>query len=169
LLLTIGFGAALRRSELVDIRIEHIEVTTEGLKVTIQRSKTDQQGAGQVVPVLDGPRLQVKATLAAWLSAAQIDAGYLFRSIVKGDSVQARPVSDRTVANIIKSRATAAGLDASDFSGHSLRSGFLTSAANSGASVFAMMGVSRHRNIETLRGYVRQAEIFKNHAGSAFM
>lgn len=168
-LLAIGFGGALRRSELVAIRVEDIEETAEGLKVILTRSKTDQEGAGHVVPILDGPRLQVKAALSAWKAAAGIEHGYVFRSINKNESVQARPITDRSVANIVKARAKTAGFDPTQFSGHSLRAGFLTSAATSGASVFAMMDVSRHKSVETLRGYVRSAEAFKNHAGSGFM
>lgn len=168
-LLAVGFGGAFRRSELVAIRVEDIEDTAEGIRVTLPRSKTDQEGAGQVVPVLDGPRLRVKAAIAAWRAAAGIEDGYLFRSIAKAQSVQQRAITDRSVADIIKSRAKAAGLDPDQFSGHSLRAGFLTSAASSGAGLFAMLTVSRHRSIETVRGYVRRAELFKDHAGSAFM
>jgi len=78
-------------------------------------------------------------------------------------------LTDRAVADIIKARAKAAGFDPSAFSGHSLRSGFLTSAAGAGASTFKMMEVSRHKQIQTLAGYVRQADQFKHHAGAAFM
>lgn len=168
-LLTLGFGGAFRRSELVAIRIEDIEETPEGVRVTLPRSKTDQEGQGQVVPVLDGPRLRVKAAIAAWKDAARIEGGYLFRTIAKNERVQVRAITDRTVANIVKQRAEAAGLDAAQFAGHSLRAGFLTSAAASGAGLFSMLTVSRHRSIETVRGYVRRAELFRDHAGSAFM
>lgn len=168
-MLVIGFGAALRRSELVAIRVEDIEHTPDGIRLTLPRSKTDQEGAGQTVAILDGPRLRVRATLAAWQAAAGIESGPLFRSIEKSESVQPRAISDRAVADIIKKRAAAAGLDPALFSGHSLRAGFLTSAAGSGAGLFKMMEVSRHRSIETVRAYVRRGELFKDHAGSAFM
>jgi len=168
-LLIVGFGGALRRSELVAIRVEDVEVTADGIKVTLPRSKTDQEGAGQVVAILDGPRLRVKASIAAWKAAAGIEAGPLFRSIMKNESVQDRAITDRTVADIVKARAKAAGLDPAMFSGHSLRAGFLTSAASSGAGLFKMMEVSRHRSVETVRHYVRRAELFKDHAGAAFM
>jgi site-specific recombinase XerD len=81
---------------------------------------------------------------------------------------QAR-LTDRSVANIVKVYAERAGFDARTFSGHSLRSGFLTSAAAKGASIFKMMDVSRHKSVETLRGYVRDAEIFKDHAGAGLL
>jgi site-specific recombinase XerD len=168
LLIALGFGGAFRRSELVGLRVEDLEESAEGLKATIRRSKTDQEGAGQVVPILDGPRLQIKAALHDWL-AVGVDSGPIFRRLLKGGGVTQDALTDRSVADIIKHRARLAGLDPALFSGHSLRAGFLTSAAASGASVWKMAEVSRHRKIETLRGYVRNAELFKQHAGAAFM
>lgn len=156
-LIALGFGAALRRSELVSLRVEDIQVTNKGLVVRLPKSKTDQEGRGQEVAVLDGSRLQVKRLLSDWLEVSGILTGQVF------------PLSDRHIANIIKTRAKAAGLDAKGFSGHSLRAGFLTSAANAGADLFRMMDVSRHRSINTVRGYVRKAQQFDNHAGAAFM
>ena len=168
-LLALGFGGAFRRSELVALRVEDLEFATEGLKVRVQRSKTDQDGAGQTVPVLDGPRLSVKAAISDWMTAAGIESGPLFRRLIKGGTVTPDSLTDRSVANIIKERAEQAGLDATQFSGHSLRAGFLTSAAANGADLWKMAEVSRHRKIETLRTYVRQAQAFQGHAGAAFM
>lgn len=169
LILSLGFGGAFRRSELAALRVEDIEVVENGLRVTIRQSKTDQEGVGQVVPVLDGSRLQVKTALANWLQASKITSGALFRGIGVGDKLLEDALTDRTIANVIKTRAAQAGLDASQYSGHSLRAGFLTTAASSGASLFKMMDVSRHKKVDTVRGYIRQAELFKDHAGSAFM
>jgi integrase len=168
-LLALGFGGAFRRSELVALRVEDLEFAKEGLKVRVQRSKTDQDGAGQTVPVLDGPRLSVKAAVSDWMAAAGIDSGPLFRRLIKGGTVTPDSLTDRSVANIIKERAEQAGLDANRFSGHSLRAGFLTSAAANGADLWKMAEVSRHRKIETLRTYVREAQAFQGHAGSGFM
>ena len=84
-------------------------------------------------------------------------------------SAVAPRMTSRSVADIIKEMAQRIGLDASTFPGHSLRSGFLTSAASNGASIFKMMDVSRHRSIETLRGYVRDSDLFKDHAGSGLL
>jgi len=156
-LIALGFGAALRRSELARVRLEDIEVTDKGLVLTLSKSKTDQEGRGQQVAVLDGRRLKIKQLLSNWLEASGITTGLIF------------PLTDRHIANIIKSRARAAGFDDQQFSGHSLRSGFLTSAAESGANLFRMMDVSRHRSIDSVRGYVRKAQQFEDHAGSAFM
>jgi site-specific recombinase XerD len=95
--------------------------------------------------------------------------GPIFRAINKAGTVAAERLTDRSVANIVKSYAGRAGFDASTFSGHSLRSGFLTSAAAKGASISKMMDVSRHKSVDTLRGYVRDAELFKDHAGAGLL
>ena len=168
-LLALGFGGAFRRSEIAALRVEDVEINDAGLRVHLRRSKTDQDGAGQVVPVLDGARISVKAALADWLAAAKIASGPVFRAVTKTGKVMDNALTDRSVADIVKNHASAAGLDATLFSGHSLRSGFLTTAAAHGASLFKMMEVSRHRKVDTVRGYVRMADQFKNHAGSAFM
>jgi site-specific recombinase XerD len=103
-----------------------------------------------------------------WLDAAGITTGPVFRSLRKGGKVGAR-LTDRSVAKIVKGHAARVGLDPALFAGHSLRAGFLTSAAAGGASIFKMMDVSRHRSVDTLRGYVRDAEIFKDHAGAGLL
>jgi hypothetical protein len=93
----------------------------------------------------------------------------LSSSSVKAGTVAASRLTCRSVANIVQAYARRAGFDASTFSGHSLRSGFLTSAAGKGASIFKMMHVSRHKSVDTLRGYVRDAELFKDHAGTGLL
>jgi site-specific recombinase XerD len=103
-----------------------------------------------------------------WRDEAGITAGPLFCSIRKGGKVGGR-LTDQSVADIVKAHAERVGLDPSLFAGHSLRAGFLTSAAKRGASIFKMMDVSRHRSVDTLRGYVRDAEIFKDHAGAGLL
>lgn len=166
--LALGFGGAFRRSELAKLTVSDVEETEQGFRVRVLRSKTDKEGKGQFIPVLDGHRIQVKTALKDWLQAAQITDGWLFRSIGKS-SVVGSSLTDRSIAEIIKARATAAGLDPQKFSGHSLRSGFLTSAAMSGASLFKMMEVSRHKKVDTVQGYIRFADHFKEHAGREFM
>jgi hypothetical protein len=104
-----------------------------------------------------------------WLEASGITAGPLFRAVAKGSRIGDTRLSDRAVADVVKAGAGRIGLNTRDFSGHSLRSGFLTSAAQRGASIFKMMDVSRHRSADTLRGYVRDAEIFKDHAGAGLL
>lgn len=168
-LLLLGFAGAFRRSELVALTVKDIERTPEGIKVIVRKSKTDQEGQGQMVAILNGSRFRVVDTLMAWLSAANIADGYLFRSIKKGGQVQQEALSDRSVANIVKLYAKKAGLTVDDFSAHSLRSGFITSGAAAGADLFKLMEVSRHKKPETVIGYVRESRLFDNHAGEKFL
>lgn len=168
-LLLFGFASAMRRSELAALDLEDIEETADGLCVTIRRSKTDQEGHGDVIAVPRGTIACPVAALKAWLDAATITTGPLFRAIAKGERIQGARLTDRSIAAIVKAHAARVGLDPAHFAGHSLRSGFLTSAAARGASVFKMADQSRHRSIDTLRGYVRDAEIFKDHAGAGLL
>jgi site-specific recombinase XerD len=168
-LLLIGFAGAFRRSELVALDCEHIEETTDGLRVTIQYSKTDQEGIGAIVAIPRGSMACPVAALKAWRDAAGIVTGPVFRPVAKGNRVQPVRLTDRSVAEIVKSHAKRVGLDPTLFAGHSLRSGFLTSAAARGASIFKMADQSRHKSMDTLRGYVRDAEIFKDHAGAGLL
>lgn len=169
-LIALGMAAALRRSELVALRVEDLERVTEGLRIRITRSKTDQEGAGQVVAVPNGKRLRPVALVEAWMEAAGITTGFVFRRFVsKADRLSDAPMDDAGVALVVKLRAAAAGLTAAEFSGHSLRSGFLTAAARAGASIWKMQEVSRHKSVQVLSGYVRSAELFDNHAGDEFL
>jgi integrase len=168
-LLVLGFAGALRRSELVALDVEDLEETAEGLLVRIRRSKTDQEGAGDFVSIPHGSRLRPVAGVRAWLEAAGITEGPVFRSIKKGGSVTLERLSDRSVAHVIKQRAEAAGFDPNVFSGHSLRAGFVTSALHHGADILRVMDVTRHREVSTLKTYDRRAKAFKQHAGEAFL
>jgi site-specific recombinase XerD len=165
-LLLVGFGGALRRSELVALDVEDIPQTETGLLVKIRGSKTDQEREGVTIAIAKGDIACPARALREWLDAAGIVDGPIFRPIDKGGTVRASRLTCRSVANIIKAYAERAGFDASTFSGHSLRAGFPTSAAGNGASIFKMMDVSRHKSVDTLRGYVRDAELFKDHAGA---
>jgi site-specific recombinase XerD len=168
-LLLLGFAGAFRRSEVVALDVADIEETDAGLRVTIRHSKTDQEGQGVTIAIARGDIACPVKALREWLGAACIEAGPLFRPINRGGRVAQARLTDRSVANIVKAYAERAGFDASTFSGHSLRSGFLTSAAAKGASIFKMMDVSRHKSVDTLRGYVRDAELFKDHAGAGLL
>jgi site-specific recombinase XerD len=168
-LLLLGFAGAFRRSELVALDVADIEEGTDGLLVTVRRSKTDQEGQSAVVAVLRGRIACPVVALRVWLAAAGISDGPVFRPISRGGNVRPTRLTDRSVANIVKDRARRLGLDPKSFSGHSLRAGFLTSAAAQGASLFKMADVSRHKSIDVLRGYVRDAELFKNHAGEGLL
>jgi site-specific recombinase XerD len=159
---------AFRRSELVALQVEDLAECADGLRVTIRRSKTDQEGAGQSVAILRGVRICPVEAVQTWLARAEISTGHVFRSVLKGGRLGGK-LPAQTVALVAKQYAQKAGLDPRGFSGHSLRAGFCTSAAEHGASVWKMMDVTRHRSVETLRGYVRQADSFKDHAGAAFL
>jgi integrase len=168
-LLLLGFAGAFRRSELVALDVADVEETETGLLVTIRHSKTDQEGQGVTIAIARGDIACPVKALREWLDAAGIEAGPLFRPIDKAGTVRTSRLTCRSVANIVKAYAGRARFDASTFSGHSLRSGFLTSAAGKGASIFKMMDVSRHKSVDTLRGYVRDAELFKDHAGAGLL
>jgi site-specific recombinase XerD len=168
-LLLLGFAGAFRRSELVALDCEDIEETGEGLKINIRRSKSDQEAAGATVAIVRGSVACPVEALRAWLSEADISTGAIFRRVNKADKVLPHRLTAQTVALIVKAYATRAGFDSRLFAGHSLRSGFLTSAARRGASVFKMMDQSRHRSIDTLRAYVRDAEVFRDHAGAGLL
>jgi integrase len=166
-LISFGFATAMRRSELCALDVADLVPVEDGYRVVIRRSKGDQEGEGQEVALPRGYRLRPVEHLQAWLAAAEITDGRVFRSVISGHvggSMTSFAVSLR-----VKLLAKRAGHDPATFSGHSLRSGFLTSAAESGADVFKMMEVSRHKSMDTLRGYVRRTDLFKKHAGSAFL
>lgn len=167
-LLLLGFAGAFRRSELVALDCADIEESEAGVRITIRHSKTDQEGLGATIAIVRGSIACPVAALKAWRDAAGITTGPVFRSIRKGGKIGAR-LTDQSVADIVKAHAQRVGLDPALFAGHSLRAGFLTSAAKRGASIFKMMDVSRHRSVDTLRGYVRDAEIFKDHAGAGLL
>jgi site-specific recombinase XerD len=168
-LLLLGFAGALRRSELVALDVSDLEETPDGLHIHIRRSKTDQEGAGDFVSVPHGSRLHPVAGVKAWLLAAGIGEGPIFRSIKKGGPVTPERLSDRSVAEIVKKRMEAAGFDPAIFSGHSLRAGFVTSALHHGADILRVMDVTWHREVSTLKTYDRRAKAFKQHAGEAFL
>ena len=168
-LLLLGFAGAFRRSELVAINIEDIEHVEQGLRITLRRSKTDQEGHGQILPILRGDRSCPVAALVSWLSAAEITEGAIFRRISKGDRVLAGRLTAQSVALVVKSQAQRVGYNPDEFVGHSLRAGFATSAVVKGASLFRVMEITRHKSTDTLRGYVRRAEEFREHAAAGLL
>jgi integrase len=167
-ILLLGFAGAFRRSELVALDVEDVAECETGLRITIRHSKTDQEGEGATIAIVRGSIACPVEALKAWRDAAGITTGPLFRSIRKGGKVGER-LSAQSIADCVKKHAEKVGLDPALFAGHSLRAGFLTSAAKRGASIFKMMDQSRHRSVDTLRGYVRDAEIFKDHAGAGLL
>ena len=168
-LLALGFAGAFRRSELVALDMADLTEVPDGLRVLIRTSKTDQDGAGQEVAIPRGHHIRPVETLQAWLAAAGITAGPVFRQVTQTGRVSEMALGDDGYVKAIKKRAKAAGLDPAGFSGHSLRAGFLTSASEQGAAVFKLQEVSRHKSVDVLAGYVRRSDLFKGHAGSGFL
>ncbi|MDF2689740.1 MAG: integrase [Microvirga sp.] len=167
-ILAVGMAAALRRSEIVALAVEDLAFRPEGLLLRIRASKTDQAGEGAVVAIPHGRAIRPVELLRAWLEAAGIESGPVFRSFAKSGRVRETAMCDRDVSRLVSRTAAAAGLPAG-FSGHSLRAGFITSAARQGVTVFRIREVSRHKSMQVLAGYVREAEAFRDHAGSGFL
>jgi site-specific recombinase XerD len=168
-LLLLGFGGAFRRAELVALEVADLEETDEGLRVTIRRSKTDQEGHGVTIAIVRGGACCPVRAVRAWLDAAEITEGPLFRPVRKGGKVRDQRLTAKSVCDLVKHYAADVGLDASTFGAHSLRSGFLTSAARRGASIFKMRDVSRHKSMDVLQAYVRDADMFRDHAGAGLL
>ncbi len=156
-LILIGFAAALRRSELVALTVADVERAPDGIVLHISRSKTDQEGQGAQIAVPTGRKLKPVEALDAWLNAAPITQGPVFRRVMKGGLVSGEALDSQSVALIVKRWRRAARVDPTLFSGHSLRAGFVTSALADGADLFKVMDVTRHREVKTLKAYDRRA------------
>lgn len=167
--LAVGMAAALRRSELVALVVGDATFVREGLLLGIGRSKTDQEGVGETIAIPNGQSIKPLALLRDWLKAAGHKDGRLFRRLTRKDALTEQPMSDRAVARLVQAYALIAGLNPVEFAGHSLRAGFLTEGARQGARVFKLQQVSRHRSLDVLSGYVRDAELFRDHAGGGFL
>jgi hypothetical protein len=167
-LLLMGFAGAFRRSELVGIALANLTFNEKGVDVLLKRSKTDQEGKGYSVAILNGKALRSVDRLQEWLEAANITEGPIFRSVGRGDRLRADGLSAQSVALIVKRYAEAAGLDAAKPSGHSLHAGFVTSAAENRASISRIMQVTPHRDQRTVETYVRRADRYSDHAGDGF-
>lgn len=160
-LLLIGFSGAFRRSELVSIRIEDVQFVTEGIVIHIRRSKTDQAGQGRdiAIPVMRGKYCPVKA-IKDWLALSEITNGALFRGVNRHGQVMNQGLSPQSVALIVKERVAAIGLDANQFSGHSLRAGFVTSAAIKGVNSFKICLQTGHKSDAVMQRYIRDNNLF---------
>jgi len=165
-LLLVGFGAALRVSELCALTIDDIELTPEGVIITVRRSKTDQTGHGRqvAIPRSAGTLCPVRA-LEDYLAIRGWGRGPLFQSMHK-DKLTGRPLDQRNVRDLIKDYADRMGLDPAQFSTHSMRAGFATAAALAGADMEVIASQTGHRSMEVLRGYIRRANLFQRNAAS---
>jgi len=162
----IGFSGGFRRNEIVSLNYDDIEFVSEGLKITLRKSKTDQYGEGSLkgLPYFDNSVYCPVISLQNWLKISEINSGPLFRRFSKSAKLTEKRLTDQTVALIIKKYLNLAGLDSKNYSGHSLRSGFATSAAESGAEERSIMAMTGHKSTEMVRRYIKEANIFKNNA-----
>jgi site-specific recombinase XerD len=153
-LILIGFSGGFRRSELVSIEIEDLEFTKEGIKIFIKKSKTDQSGEGMIkaIPYFKDKSFCPIYFLKQWIEVSKINKGLIF------------DISDKMVAILIKKYLFAAGFDPKKYSGHSLRSGFATVAADSGADEKSIMTMTGHKTTQMVRRYIKESNLFKNNA-----
>ena len=165
-IMLIGFGGGFRRSELISIDFEDLEFVSEGLKINLKRSKTDQFGEGMIkgIPFFDNENYCPVKNLNKWLHLSNIKKGAIFRRFTKGSKLSENRLTDQTVVLIIKKYLKLAGIESSNFSGHSLRSGFATAAADSGADERSIMAMTGHKTTQMVRRYIKEANIFKNNA-----
>jgi integrase len=169
-LLLLGFAGAFRRSELVSLTVADLEFVDRGLIVHLRRSKTDQEGVGRkiAIPFARGSVCPVQA-IRDWLITSGISDGPVFRPLTRHGRIDLSPLSGHAVAEIVKARAHAAGLNPVIYSGHSLRAGLITSAAQAGVSVWKIKAQSGHRTDAMVSRYVRDADLFTNNAAGAVL
>tara|TARA_B100000953_G_C17973976_1_gene406978 strand:- start:401 stop:1111 length:711 start_codon:yes stop_codon:yes gene_type:complete len=165
-LILIGFSGGFRRTELISINFEDLEFVPEGLKIVIKRSKTDQFGEGMLkgLPYFTNEVYCPIINLKKWLQVSNIKSGPIFRKFSKGLTLTNKRLTDQSVALLIKEYLKLAGIDNKNFAGHSLRSGFATAAAESGADERSIMAMTGHKTTQMVRRYIKEANIFKNNA-----
>ncbi len=170
-ILLLGFSSAMRRSELVALDVADLEWTAEGVLIHIRKSKTDQEGLGQSVAIPRGETACPVAALRAWLEASGITEGPVFRRIHnrRNQRLGTGRLQARFVASIVKTAAARLGFDPGQFGAHSLRSGLVTSAVKRGISLIKICDQTRHKSIEMLRVYCRDAELFQGNAAAGLL
>jgi integrase len=160
-LLLVGFAGAFRRSELVSLRVEDIAEFSHGIEINLRRSKTDQDSEGRrvFIPEAHGERCPVEA-LAYWLAISGISEGPLFPALNRHDQIVRAALTPQSVALIVKQAvARSRGHNfAHAFSGHSLRAGYVTTAAEVGLQPYQIRQVTGHRSDSTLAKYIRPVE-----------
>ena len=165
-IILIGFGGGFRRSEIISIDYEDLEFVSEGLKINLRKSKTDQLGEGMIkgLPYFDDKNYCPVFNLRKWLEISKIKSGPIFRRFSKGSVLTDNRLTDQSVVFLIKEYLRLAGIENKNFAGHSLRSGFATVAAESGADERSIMAMTGHKTTQMVRRYIREANIFKNNA-----
>ena len=165
-IILIGFSGGFRRNEIVSLDYEDLDFVTEGLKINLRRSKTDQFGEGfkKALPYFDNSQYCPVVSLKKWIEVSKITSGPVFRRFTKGSRLSNNRLTDQTVALLIKEYLKLAGIDSKNYSGHSLRSGFATSAAESGVEERNIMAMTGHKSTEMVRRYIKEVNLFKNNA-----
>ena len=165
-IILVGFGGGFRRTELISIDHEDLEFVTEGVKITIKRSKTDQFGEGMTkgLPYFANKTYCPVSHLKKWIEISNIKDGAIFRRFVKGSSLTSSRLTDQSVVLLIKRYLELAGIENKNYSGHSLRSGFATVSAESGADERSIMAMTGHKTTQMVRRYIKEANLFKNNA-----
>ena len=163
-ILLLGFAGGFRRSELTNLNYEDLDFVNEGIKINIKKSKTDQFGGGMIkaIPYFNNSKFCPVINLKKMLKICKIDTGGIFRRISKSGKILSNSLTDQNVALILKKYLTIAGLDNINFSGHSLRSGFATASAESGADERSIMNMTGHKSTEMVRRYIKESNLFKN-------
>ena len=165
-IILIGFSGGFRRNEIVSLDFNDLDFVSEGLKINLKRSKTDQFGEGSVkgLPYFNNSQYCPVLSLKKWIEISNIESGPLFRRFSKGSKLTDNRLTDQTIALLIKKYLKLAGIESKNYSGHSLRSGFATSAAESGAEERSIMAMTGHKSTEMVRRYIKEANLFKNNA-----
>jgi site-specific recombinase XerD len=165
-IILIGFSGGFRRNEIVSLDYDDLDFVPEGVKINLKRSKTDQFGEGSLkgLPYFDNSKYCPVLSIQKYLEKSNISEGALFRRFNKGSILSKNRLTDQTVAILIKKYLQLAGIDSKNYSGHSLRSGFATSAAESGAEERSIMAMTGHKSTEMVRRYIKEANLFKNNA-----
>jgi len=165
-IILIGFSGGFRRNEIVSLNYEDLDFVPEGLKITLRRSKTDQFGEGLIkaLPYFDSSQYCPVVSLKKWIEISKIKKGPVFRRFAKGSKLSDNRLTDQTVALLIKEYLNLCGINSKNYSGHSLRSGFATSAAESGVEERNIMAMTGHKSTEMVRKYIKETNLFKNNA-----
>ncbi len=163
-IILLGFSGGFRRNEIISLNFDDVDFVKEGLKIHVRKSKTDQFGEGLIkaIPYFENSQFCPVISLKNWIHISKISSGSLFRRFNKGSKLSENRLTDQTVALLIKEYLKLAGIDNKNYSGHSLRSGFATSAAEFGVEERSIMAMTGHKSTEMVRRYIKEANLFKN-------
>ena len=173
-IISLGFAGALRRSEICELNVEDIEILHNAkgnsrMIVNIRKSKTDQESKGQKIAIPEGKFIRPIDKVQNWLKTARIHEGPLFQTMRRGGKIRGSRLHHSDIPRLVKNYAKSIGLNPKEFSAHSLRAGFVTSAAVHNARLDKIMEVTRHKNPATVMQYIRDTNSFQDHAGKKFL